>query len=102
MAPMGSARTLLHSDVNSHRQSGTQLVQLFSLVEYDFDGNALHDFHVVAGCILRRQQAEPRTGGRSDAVDVRLEIPASIRVDSHARGLTGMHVRQLSFFEIGV
>src|SRR5271155_4836257 len=38
-----------------HRESGTQLLGLRKVVEYDLHRDALHDFRVVAGGVVRRQ-----------------------------------------------
>ena len=43
-------------------------------VEHDLDRHALHDLHVIAGGVLRRQQAEGRAAAGLDAVDVAVKL----------------------------
>ena len=52
-------------------------------VEHDLHRDALHDLHVVAGGVLRRQQAEARAGRGGDAVDLAGEL-AAVGVDVDA------------------
>ena len=53
-------------------------------VEIDADRNALHHLHVVAGRILRREQAEARAGGAADARNVAVILPlVGIHAEPH-------------------
>src|SRR4051812_17857222 len=47
-------------------------------VEDDFDGNALHDFDVVASRVFRRQETESGSGALLDGIDVTFELHAGI------------------------
>ena len=80
---------------------GRSSLNLLTLIEDNLHRNPLHHFDVVAGRILRRQQAEFRARGGRNAVDVRVEDPAAIGVDRDGGGLARMHIRQLGLFEIG-
>ena len=69
-------------------------------VEHNLDRHALHDFHIVARSILRRQQAEACAAGASDAVDLAVVL-ASIGIDLNGDALARLHVAQLGFLEVG-
>ena len=59
------------------------------LIEYDLDRYALHDLDVIAGRILRRQQAERGAAAGLNAVDVAGEFAVGIGVDSISTGCPG-------------
>ena len=69
-------------------------------IEIDLHRNALHDFHVVSGSVLRRKQAEARAGGAGDAVNMAFQSLAS-RIYVDVRFLPNLHVPELILFEIG-
>ena len=69
-------------------------------VENDFHRHALDDFHVIAGRVFRRQQAEPRAAAGLNAVHVCAQRFAK-RVNLNEHRLVGLHVFQLRFLEIG-
>src|SRR6202035_4047552 len=61
---------LAHTYRGFNRHARTQLMlRVLILVDPDADGEALHDLHVVAACVLRREQAEERTGRAGHIVD---------------------------------
>src|SRR6516162_4474572 len=99
-APMDSAQTSLHPDVNDHRQTRTQSLELLTLIEHDLHWNALNNLYVIPGRIFRRQQAEAGAGGRSDAVDATLQALAAKRIHRNGYGLARMHIPELRFFEV--
>ena len=75
------------------------MFRVLSLFQADPDGYPLHHFHVVAGRVLRREQAELRTAGTGHAFHQTFEILIEgIHVDGHP--LFGAHLLQLGFLEI--
>src|SRR3954462_6305218 len=69
-------------------------------IKFDLDRNALHDFHVITGCVLRRQKAEASAAGSGNAVDFAVVLPA-VGVDFDGDSLPCLHVPKLSLFEVG-
>ena len=76
------------------------MIVVLSRIKHDLHRNALHDFHVVAGGIFRRQQAEARAAGAGDAFDLAV-VAASVRVHIDRDALPDLHLPQLRFFEVG-
>ena len=76
------------------------MLRILTLVEDKLYRDPLNDFHVIAGGILRRQQTELRAGSRSDAVDMRIENPASESIDGDCCALSRTHFGKLCLFEI--
>jgi hypothetical protein len=75
------------------------MVIVFSLLQHNPHGYTLHNFHVVASRILRRQQAEPRTGRSTQRINVAVVV-ASGRISADSHRLSRLHPLQLCFFEI--
>ena len=73
---------------------------ILPLVEDDLDRDALDDFDVVAGRVLRRQQAVARAARARD-VEHAAVVGAAVGVDGDRDGLPGTHVLQLRFLEVG-
>src|SRR5580658_4877517 len=66
-----ATQLFIDPDLRHNRHSRAEFVSLgFVLVEYDFHGDALHHFDVVAGSIFWRQQAEARSAGPGNGIDV--------------------------------
>src|ERR1700730_10884961 len=70
------------------------------LVKYDFDGNALNNLDVVAGCILWREKAEAPTASRLYAIDVRAELISVQRIHRNLHNLAGPHPPDLILFKV--
>ncbi len=58
----------------------------------DFHWHPLHDLHVIAGGILRRQEAELGAGGGGNAFDVPFVLASSVSVNDNISRLTGSHL----------
>jgi hypothetical protein len=76
-----------------------QVIAIFSGLQDDLYGNPLHNFHVVAGGIFRGQEAEERTSGAGDAIDMAFVVAAG-RVRVNFDPLADTHVAELRFFEV--
>src|ERR1700723_3510171 len=74
-------------------------VPIFTWIENDFYGDALNDFHVVAGCVFGWQQAEDGSRCSGNAVDMTV-VRAAVRVEVNRRFLAYAHVFELGLFEI--
>ena len=70
------------------------------LVDHDLHRDALHDLDVVAGGVLRRQQAEARPGAGLDAVHVPFEQLVGVGVHPDRGRLPGLHIAELSLLEV--
>ena len=76
------------------------MIVILARLQHNAHRNALHNFYIVAAGILRRQQAEARTGGAAEGIDAAAIVaPGSVGAEGHA--LAGLHLLQLCFFEIG-
>ena len=84
-----------------HPRSQAILLDLLEIVEDDLHGHALHDLHVVARGVLRRQEAEAGAAAALEAIDVGRKLDAGVRVDGHGHGLSGLHLGQLRLLEVG-
>ena len=58
-------------------------------IEHDLDRHALDDLDVIAGRVLRRQQAERGAAAGLDAVDMAFELAAGIGVDGDLDWIAG-------------
>ena len=76
------------------------MVGILSEVEQDSNRQPLDDFHVVAGCVLRRQQAEAIAARAGHMLDVATIIPAE-RIDVNRHRLAAVHAGELRLLEIG-
>ena len=63
------------------------MLRILPGIEHDLHRHALHDLDEVPGCVLRRQETEPRPGGAGDAVNLAVERAAA---ESVARGVPGI------------
>src|SRR5580658_9759838 len=72
-----------------------------TLIEGNLHRHTLHHFHIIARGVFGRQQTERGSAARLNAVDLAREAAAPERVYSDIDGLTGAHVGQLRFLEIG-
>ena len=76
------------------------MVAVLARFEKDLHRNALHDLHVIPGRILRREQAEYRSGGSRDTIDVPPQRLTG-RVHVNFGALTDAQAPQLCFLKIG-
>ena len=84
------------------RQSRAQPAdQRIVRVQADPHRNALHDLGKIAGGVVRWQQTEFQSAGRSQTLDTGQQVSAGKRVNAQPHRLTGPHVRELSFLEVG-
>ena len=72
----------------------------FSRIENDLHRNTLHNFHIIAGGVFRRQQAEQRAAGPGNAFHLAF-IFFAVGVDRNGDALSRPHFAQLVLFEIG-
>jgi len=71
-------------DRRFNRHAGTQQVRaLVGTIDKDLYGNTLHDFHEVAGRVLRRQQSKIRPRAALEAVDVPLQRKFRESIEAH-------------------
>src|SRR5215831_4646289 len=90
-----------HFDLRLYRHAGRdQMLGIWLLVEYDLDGQALNDLHVIAGCVLWRQQREARAGARLEAVNMPPEDFVRISVQPDLDWLPGAHAVELCLLEV--
>src|SRR5271163_5136532 len=98
---IAAALKLFHFDFGFDGHAEAQVViAVLSLIENDFYGDALDDFHVIAGGVFGRQQAGARAAGAGDAVHV-AAVGAAVGVHLDFRGLALAHRFQLRFFVVG-
>src|SRR5438132_8482891 len=89
-----------HCHLRNHRHARTQ--QAFAIrvgLELNAHGNALHDFHVIAGRIFRRKETRFRSGRATDGRHVSLPIPVE-RVDVNVDCLPEAHASKLRLLEV--
>src|SRR5439155_4498190 len=87
-------------DLRLGRHPGAQTLHLrLTRLELDADGNALDHLHVVAGGVLRRQQAVARPGRAREALDDAVVVAVD-RVDVDARLLPPLHPLDLRLAEV--
>src|ERR1700677_2284134 len=67
------------------------VIPVFALFQHDLDRDALNDFYVVAGRVFRRQQAEDRTGGTGNTVNVAF-VSAVVEIAGDLHFLRWPHV----------
>ena len=48
----------------------SRMLDLVEIVEYNLHGNTLHDLHVIARGVFRRQEAESGAAATLDAIDM--------------------------------
>src|SRR5579859_6206754 len=94
-------RSFANPDLGSNGFAGPQLmVVVGARVENNLHGDALHDLHVISRSILRRQEAKAGSTRARDAVYLAIVL-SSVGVKFDRDSLSGAHVTQLSFFEVG-
>src|SRR6202030_4842059 len=69
-------------------------IPVLARLENDFYRNPLHNFHVVAGGVLRREQTEERACRARNAVHVALHSFA-VRIHLDSRSLSNAHFPEL-------
>src|SRR5215471_11861911 len=84
------------SPVRQHRRhnrhSRTQkMLRVLAFFKSDLHRNPLHNFHIIAGRVLWRQQAGPAGSGRSKTVNVALVV-AVVGIDVNDHRLADAHV----------
>src|ERR1700687_6246551 len=70
-----------------------------ALVEHDLHRYALHDFDVVARGVFGWQQAEARTTGAGDGIDMSL-VDFAVRIHRDLRRQTGPHTPKLRLLKV--
>src|ERR1035441_8591610 len=68
-------------------------------VEHDLHRNALHHFDVVAGGVFGGEQAEARTAGASDGIDMPL-VGLAVGIHRDVSRQTGFHLPELRLLEV--
>jgi hypothetical protein len=90
-------------DMDDDRQSRPQLAQFGAVVvEHNAHGHTLHDLGEVAGCILRRDDAELGARRRSKTRDVAMKGYTWYGSSDDLGRLTFAHPGELAFLEIGI
>ena len=75
-------RALFDLHPGCHRHARAEHITVVGrVVEDDLHRDALDDLHVIAGGVLRREQAERGAGAGLEAVDVPFEILVGVGVD---------------------
>jgi hypothetical protein len=82
-------------DRNFRRESRSQLADLLTLIENNFDWYTLNNFRVVARCIVRRQEGELRSTCRCDFCNVAMEDMAGKSIDAYIGGITSPNAFEL-------
>ena len=72
-----------------------------SFIDHNLHRDALHNFHVIAGSILRRQEAETCSGSGGDAFNVAFVFSAAIGIHGDNSFLPWAHILKLILFIIG-
>src|SRR4029077_8215697 len=91
--------SLLEVHFRIYRHAGTKVeILVLPRVEMDSLWNALHEFHIIPGRILRREQAEGRAGGSPDSSNpAMIFVLIGIHAESHP--LAGLHLPELRLLE---
>src|SRR5579864_88397 len=93
-------RNLVEIYVRHHVHAGSKAsIPVLARLEKNLYRDALDNFHVVSGCILRREQAEQRTGGAGNAVNMTVQS-APTRINVNIGFLSNLHVLELRFLKI--
>src|SRR6202795_5156507 len=91
---------LFKPHLRHHRHPRTQFMPLvLARLEHDLHRYALHDLDVVAGGVFGRQQAEARSTGAGDRIDMPFVGLAS-RLDRDLRRQPRLHLLKLRLFEV--
>src|SRR3954453_9691089 len=87
----------LHSNLGYHGHSKTQKeLRILAGFENDLNRYTLYHFYVIAGRVLRRQEAEEGSGCAGDVEDMTV-VGAAVGVDRNFHRLSGAHVLHLRF-----
>ena len=91
-------------DVGSNRRADKQRALVWIIVlEVDANRQSLNHLDKVAGCVLRRQQRQSRSGTLGKAGNAPLEhMAVAIHVDIEIDRLADAQVAELRFLEVGV
>ena len=73
---------------------------IYRFIEHDFYRNTLDDLHIVACCILRRQETESSSAAGLDTINMPTKFLAMQRVHFDFDRLPGSHAAYLIFFEV--
>src|SRR5260370_28560282 len=76
-----------------------QMLGILAWFKPDSHWQTLNDFHIVAGRIFRRQQAEPIAAGPRHVLHV-TAIGSPKRIDVNGHALTAMHAGELRLLEV--
>src|SRR6516165_5507253 len=99
--PSWRATLLLRYNGWHNRHARTQLVLgVFTFFEDQLDRDTLHHLHIVACCVLWRQETETCTCRSAEAVHTGVQLTiVGIDLDRHL--LADSHVLELRLFEVG-
>src|ERR1700722_14438436 len=94
---IGEAARMTSIDIDGDAHADAQRRFAFHVLDAHPHRDALDDFHPIAGGVLRRQQREDRSRGRTDAIDDAFPFEARISVDADRRRLARPDIGQLGF-----
>src|ERR1700722_19850610 len=92
--------SLTYPDLGFHRHAGAEFVVFVgSRLKHNLYRDALHDFHVIAGGVFGRQQAEAGAAGAGDAINFAFIFAAGgVYLDVDL--LTDFHLAMLRLFKV--
>src|SRR5258708_37729757 len=97
---LNDSMSLFNPHLRHNRHPRAQLTSLGrARLEHDLHRYTLHNFDVVAGGIFRWQQAEARSTGAGDGIDMPFVGLAS-SIDRDLSRQPGLHLLKLRLFEV--
>src|SRR5579875_3575991 len=94
-----SALADIHARHGGHARP-QPVIRVLARIDIDAHGNPLHDFHVIAGGVLRRQQTKPGPGRAPHGFEFS-GVCAAVSIDGELYLVAGLHAAKLRLFEIG-
>src|SRR5260370_27625976 len=97
---LNDSMSLFNPHLRHHRHPRTQFMPLvLARLEHDLHRYALYNFDVVAGRVFGWQQAEARSTGAGDGIDMPL-VSLAGRIDSDLSRQPRLHLLKLRLFEV--